>query len=350
MRTPIFNIFVFISFLAVLPASPNYKLDSLDINSGGGFGVSNNYTAETAVGEAVQTPNGQSANNKLGLGLLFTQQANAPTATLLNSGGFHNKLLLTLNTQNNATSTKYVVAISTDNFITTQYVQSDGTVGAVLGPEDIQTFAAWGGVGGSFIIALDPATIYYVKDAAQKGVSTQSPYGPVVSAATLNPTLSFDRDVAATDIETAAPYNIDMGTLPPNTVTAANNLLWFDVTTNAPLGASVFIKGNSNALTSVNGDVITSVTGNLSALASGYGLQLNTLNQASGGPLISETPYDGALNNVGAVTTTLSPIISSSLAINGARSSILVKAKVTSVTAASDTYTETITAVAVPNF
>jgi hypothetical protein len=341
----IFSMFLFV----VLPASPNYKLDSLDVNGGGAIGNSTNYKTETTLGEAVQTNNAKTNNYQLGAGLLFTQQANTPTVTMVNTGDWYSKLLITINQQNNSASGKYSIAISTDNFVTTQYVQSDGTVGAVLGSEDIQTYTAWGGALGSYVIGLNASTTYYVKVKAHRGTATESPYGPVVSAATSGAALSFDIDTAATDSETAAPYTIDIGTITPNTVTAAANLLWFDIATNAQNGATVYMQGVTNNLTSSNGSTIASTTGNLTALSSGYGVQVNTLTQTTGGPLVSVAPYNGTLNNVGNVTTTMQPIVTSTTSIVGGRVSAILKAKVDAVTVAAD-YSQTINAILVPNF
>lgn len=331
----------------VLPISTTYKLNSLDINGNGAVEESTTYKADTNT-DSIANILLKSANFALGEGLIFTQQANAPKVTLSNAGGWYNKLLMVIDTQNNPTNTLYSVAISSDNFATTLYVQQDGTVGAVLGSEDIQSYTAWGGASGSYILGLSANTTYQLKVQSHRGSSTQSPYGPISSAATIEPSLSFDIDVAPTDTETAPPYTIDIGDIAINTVQQAPDYIWVDLDTNGQNGAVIYMKGTNGSLLTSAGNSIASVTGNLTALTKGYGVQSVSTSQTSLGPLTAIAPYNGTLNNVGIMSTSLTPVYSSIGPIQGGRGQIAIKTKIDAVTEASDNYSETITAIAVP--
>lgn len=337
--------------LLTIGASTNYKLDSLEFGAAGGAGQSANYYQETVLGEAV-ADTGQSPNFKIGEGLLFAQQSNAPTLTIQNTSNWYNKLKITINTQNNPSDTKYVIAVSTDNFATTQYVQSDNTIGATLGPEDIRTYASFGGASGFNVIGLSPNTTYYVKAKAQQGKFTESPYGPVVSAATSQVSLDFDIDVASSDSETAPPYTLSLGSLTLGSVTTASNKIWVDLDTNADYGGYVYVYSSNGGLkSSALNYTITSATADLSSVNSGFGIQNSSITQSGGGPFTVLSPYNGTSNNVGVVDTTIRETLhTSSSPITAGRASFLVKAKASTTTPAATDYSETITLIASASF
>jgi len=319
-------------------------LKSYELDGSGGVGQSGNYKAETDT--APLGGEQRSSTYTIGGGLIFTQQANVPTATLVNSSNWYNKLLLTVGNQNNPTDTLFAIAISTDDFATTNYVQNDGTVGATLGSEDYQTYANWGGVSGEYVINLSPGTTYKVKVKARQGDFTESPYGPVASAATSNSTLSFDIDVASSDTETSAPYTIALGALSAGAVTTATDRIWVDLATNAENGGFVYVYDVYAGLKSTNVNyTITSATANLSSVSEGYGLRV-----ASASNFSSVSPYDGASENVGVVDSTIRSIFSSGSPISGGRGSVYVKAKSASSTPAANDYADTLTMIASGSF
>jgi hypothetical protein len=98
--------------------------------------------------------------------------------TLVNSSNWYNKLLLTIGPEANPSDAKFAVAISTDNFVTTQYVKSDFTVTSTLSFTDYQTYAAWGSGSGVMVRGLTRSTVYTVKAKAYRGHYTESGYGP----------------------------------------------------------------------------------------------------------------------------------------------------------------------------
>ena len=336
----------------VVPFSDNYKLDTHSFGAGGGVGSSDSYDMQSIAG--------QTSTNRLDAttydalpGLLFTQMANTPTApTFTNASSYYNKLNLIINTASNPTNTQYAIAISSDDFVTTQYVQSDNTVGATLGSEDWQTYTNWGGATGEFVVGLTPNTTYKVKVKARQGEFTEGPFGPTATAATVGATLTFDIDVSASDEETAAPYSISLGSLAPDTVVTSVSSIWIDLSTNAASGGSVYVLGGSGGLHSASsGYTIAGVSADLTAVAEGFGLRSLSVTQSSGGPFAAVSPYAGASDVVGTLATTATPIFNTTNApITNARGAVSVKAKTKSLTPAANDYTETVTFIAAALF
>jgi len=342
------------SFLWVFPASTNFQLKSFEFGGGGGTLSSTNYTTEATLGET-STASMSSQNFKTGAGLIFVQQANVPGApTFTNDGSWYNKLHIIINQSNNPSDTTYAIAISPDNFATTQYVQNDNTVGPTLGIEDFQTYAQWGSGTGEDIIGLTPGVTYTVKVKARQGNYTESPYGPTATAATVNPSLTFDIDIggAVDPGNTNPPYQIAVGDLSSGVVTTATDRVWIDLDTNANSGGYVYIYDQYGGLRSTNANyTISSGSNNLSSVTEGFGLQAATTAQTSGGPLAKVSPYNGVSDNVGIVNTTIREIFSTtSSPITGGRGSIALKSKVGVTTPASADYTDTLTFIAAATF
>ncbi len=332
--------------LLVLPSSTNYRLDSYGFGAGGDSMSSTNYSLEGILGEA--SGNQTSTNYKARSGLLFLQMSNTPgVPTLTNPNDSYNMLHIILNISNNPTDTTYAIAISDDNFVTTEWVQTDGTVGVTLGSEDFQTYTAWGGGVGSNIIGLNEGTTYKVRVKARQGGYTETPLGPEASLATENPYLTFDIDVAPTDTESSPPYTVSMGALSVGSVSTANDKIWVDFATNAQNGGMVYVYGLNNGLrsTAVN-YTIDSASANLAVAQKGFGIRENTVSNLS-----FVSPYNVASDNVGIVDTTIRELLSSSNApVVSGRASVLIKAKPENTTPASSDYTDTLTLIASGNF
>lgn len=350
MKKPVFLISL---MLLVFPASSNYSLKSFSTSAGGDNTLtSSNYGLEGNLGE--QGSDSLSSSNYQNLpGLLYTQMANTPTApTVANGSDYTNKLLVTVNIAGNPTDTKYAIAVSDDNFVTTQYVQSDNTVGSTLGSEDWQIYSDWGSGSGEFVVGLTPDTTYYFKVKAEQGAFSESPWGPVASAATSALSISFDIDVSATDSETSAPYTMDLGNLSSGSVITSTEKVWVDLSTNAPNGGFVYVFGSNGGLYSSKNDyTISAVSGNLTALSEGFGIQYNSLAESSGGPMAVSSPYDGTSEVVGIVSTSPQEIFTTSSApIVAGRASFVTKAKITALTPAAADYADTLTVISAASF
>ncbi len=355
MNFPIFvkkSVFAGFAFLFVLPASTNYRLDGYGFGGGGEENMtSSNYVIDGISGEQSEDQL-QGTAYDLGSGLIFTQQANVPPVpTFTNPSNYYNKLHVVLATGNNPTDTKFAIAISDDNWATTEYIQNDNTIGATLGGEDRQTYSAWGSGSGFDVIGLTPGTTYKVKVKAMQGKFTETGYGPEASAVTVNPQLSFDIDVAATDTDTNPPFAVAFGSLVANTVTDSPEKIWVDFSTNGTSGGRVYVSGSNGGLSSTRAaSLIAATTGDLSALSSGYGAQGQSATEGAGGPFSIVAPYNGAASTVGTVDTAIREVLSTTAPIVSGRASFLLKAKSSAVTPAAGDYADTLTVIASASF
>ena len=313
------------SLLFAFPASTNFQLKDFGYGGGGvANSTSSNYAIEGIAGEQNATRL-DSTTYGLGPGLQFTNQANVPPApTFTNPANYYNRLLLSLATGGNPTDTIFAIAISSDNFVTTNYVQSDNTVGATLGLEDYQTYSAWGGGAGFTIIGLAASTTYKVKVKAWQGKFTETGYGPESSAATVGARLTFDIDVSASDTDTSPPYATNIGDLIAGSVTSSPEKIWVDFDTNGEAGGRVYVVASNAGLQSSRaGYTISSVTGNLTSLSEGFGAQGSMATQSAGGPFSIATAYNLASNNVAITDTTIREIFSASVPVTRDRKSVV---------------------------
>lgn len=340
--------------LAVFPVSTNYQLQSYSLGNGGGSNIgSSNYSVSGQVGELTNNLSG--SNFDIWSGLSFSRQANVPKAsTFSNPANYYNKLKLVIDSQNNPTDTKFAIAISSDGFVTTNYVKSDFTVGPTLVSGDYLTYSQWGGASGFEILGLNNSTTYSVKIKSMQGSFSETGWGPVSTASTVSPTLAFDIDVSPTDATTNPPYTLNLGDLFPSSVVVGSDRVWVSFETNGNSGGSLMVYGQNGGLQSANsGYLISGVSGNLSVLATGFGVQGAGVTQTSGGPLVIDagyTGYTGSDGFVGMVDTQVRQMFVSSGPLVSGRASLVVKAKSdTTVPSASD-YTETLTLIAVANF
>lgn len=336
----------------VLPASTNYKLDGFGFGGGGlGNATSSNYSVNAMSGE-VSAGSLSGTNYDLGSGLSFVQQANTPLApTFTNPSNYYNKLKIILDVGGNPSDTKFAIVISTDDFVTTNYVQSDNTVGATLGNEDYQTYANWGGASGENIIGLAPNTTYKVKVKAMQGKFTETGYGPIATAATVSPQMTFDIDVSATDTDTNPPFSTDIGNLFAGTVTSSPQKIWVDFDTNGESGGRVYVVASNGGLESARANyLISAVSGNLTSLNEGFGVQGSSATQGAGGPLTITGTYNVSGDSVGITDTSIREIFTTSAPITAGRGSFLLKAKSSAVTPAASDYTESLTVIASASF
>lgn len=327
------------ALLAILPSSTNYKLEGFGFGSGGtANSTSTNFKLNGVSGE-VSNNVSSSTNFKANNGFNHTIEAHVPIVTLTNPSNFYNKLTFTLNNQSNATDATFVLQISTDNFVadTTHYIQADLTIGTT---KLYQNYAAWGSGGNQNVVGLIPLTTYYLRAAAFHSNFTESAYGPIASVATVNVNFSYS----------LSPSTVDIGNLSPGTVGTSPSVT-MNIDTNADNGASVWISGLNAGLRSTSANfTIAAVTGDLASLGSGFGIQVASVTQTSGGPLAKASPYNGASNNVGIVDSTFRTIFTSVGPITAGVGTLVGQAKSTSVTPAAIDYKEVLTMVAAGSF
>ena len=327
--------------LFAAPSSTNYTLRAYDFGNGGGT------TSSTSYGLNAIT-NGQPGNTVTSTsyiaqpGLASTVNANVPPApTFSNLANNYDRLHLTIATGGNPTTTKYLIAISSDNFVTTQYVKSDNTIGSTVSIANYQTFALWGGASGFDILGLSPSTTYKVKLKALNGNFSESAYGPTATAATVNPMLSF---AVTTTLTSTPPFTASFTNLPPGSVFAANADPQLALTTNAVFGGIVYVHDLHAGLQSTSGSyTLASATADLAAAAKGYGAQVISATQVSGGPLTARSPYDGSLDSVGGLSTNLQPILATNAPIASGSATVRLKAKTDVTVPSAADYTDTVT-------
>lgn len=337
--------------LAALPGTNNYQLRDYGFGSGGGTTGSSNYSLEGLAGEI----SGQfigTDNYGLKPGLLGSQLSALPAAPdWQNPDDWYNKLQLIINTSGNPADTTYAVAISSDGFATTQYVQSDSTMGSALGLEDFRDYNGWGGAGGMNVIGLRPTTTYEVRVKARQGEFSETGFGPTASAVTSQASLTFDIDISATDAETLPPYNLAFGSVNPETVTDSPELIWLDIASNAESGAYVYIVSDNGGLVSpAAGHTISAVTGDLDSLNEGIGAQNTSTSTGAGGPLSVPSPFNGSSDVIGAVDSQFRQLLVSSGPLASGRASFLLKIKTDGATPAANDYSDIYTLIATAAF
>ncbi|HET7827563.1 MAG TPA: hypothetical protein VFK97_01725, partial [Candidatus Saccharimonadales bacterium] len=139
---------IWLLFLAALPSTTNYSLQSYGFGSGGSASSSTtNYGLSGITGDiSGQTAATSTYNEKPGFSQ--TQQANVPKITLTNPSSYYDKLHFVIDQQNNPTDALYALQVCvgadwTPNCGgTTLYVQTDNTLGSTLVTADYQTYSA----------------------------------------------------------------------------------------------------------------------------------------------------------------------------------------------------------------
>lgn len=333
---------------AASPSSTNYTLKSYDIGTGGATSSSTNYKLQSGTGTQSGTVQ-SSTNYKVqsdGKGVLDASTPPAPSFT--NPSNYYDRLQLVLATGNNPSDTKYLIAISKDSFATTQYVQTDHSIGTSQALVNYQTYTAWGGASGFLILGLSPSTTYQVKVKAMQGSYTGSPFGPVATAATVATSLSFG---LTTTLASSPPFAVSFTSLTPGAVVAGSADAIVAVSTNANNGGAVYIKDTATGLYSaLASNTIASTSTDLSSALSGYGARVTSAGQTSGGPFAAVAPFNGSGNTVGGLATILQPILSTSAPVTSGSGTVRLMAKASNITPSSPDYSDTVTFVAAMTF
>jgi hypothetical protein len=326
-------------FFAAFSSSPSYQLKSYGIGAGGSNNSSSTtYTLQGSLGEQAgnsTTGTTYSAN----ISSIQAEQINVPGAPTLSngSGTFYNQLMCVIDTSNNPSDTAYDIAVLPSPYSTTYYVQADGTLGAT---PVWQTNSVWGSSGFQ-IIGLTPSTGYEAKVSAKEGLFTNTEYGPLSGiVSTVAPTISFS----------VSPNSYSFGSFLPNVITTSSTMS-FNFATNGTSGGSVYVNGANNGFKSVaESYTIPAVSGDLSSLSSGIGIQATNPNQTSGGPLTTVSPYNGTSNVVGAEGSTFAQMLTSGAAIGGGTANANVQVKASGTTPTATDYSEVFSFVASAGF
>lgn len=336
---------------SALPATTNYQLNSFGFGSGGTANSQTaTYSLEGITGELNGAPTSTvNATNKTGF--IQTEQAHVPKiATLDNGGGlYYNKLHFVIDQQGNPSDALYLISVSTDNFVSNvSYLQTDGTLSPTLSVADYQSYAGWGGSGGSLIIGLTSGTTYSVRARATQGNFTESIDGPSVSQSTAASNISFN---LVTSAGPTPPYAVNLGTLNAGTINSGADTINTSFTTNGASGGNVYISSQNGGLLSASTSyLIAAVSSDLSTNGEGFGAQSTSVSQVSGGPYVAEAPYNGSGDNVGIISTLIRSLYSSSSPVTGGTGVLTLKAKASNSAIAATDYQEIITFTAAANF
>lgn len=251
--------------LAETLGSTNYQIENPSVDVGGESSSSTNYTSRDSLGD---TNDGKLNSTNYNVFPGFQQHAypGVPAApTFTNTGGtLYNALDFVVNTgDGQQTDTTYAIAISSDDFATTNYIQTDDTVGASAA---WQTYTAWGGASGERVTGLILSTTYKIKVKARYAADTETAYSSTSSAATTSPSLTIafagvnsgnTFDGETTTITTSATA-ITYGALTVSTPAVAAHQV--SVTTNATGGYTTTVRQDGD-LRTPSSDSISAVSG-----------------------------------------------------------------------------------------
>lgn len=225
-------LFLFPNFVYAGPQSTTYELKTYDFGGGGTAETnSTNYSVQGTAG-SMDISKADSTNYSLGAGLTFANQSNVPAApTFSNPATNYDRLKFIIDTGNNPSDAIFAIAISSDDFVTTYYVQDDNTIGTTLGAEDWQTYTNWGSGTGEFVRTLSANTTYKIKVKAKNGKYTESAYSATATAATTTPSLTFG--ISANSLTFS---NLNSG----NSYTDSSKSTTLTTSTNAYYGYSIY--------------------------------------------------------------------------------------------------------------
>ena len=353
LRGTVSSLLAGLLLFASAPSTSNYKLNSFGFGGGGQANTTtSNYALEGITGE-VSGQTQTTTTYQQEPGYVQTQQANVPYVTLTNTGNYYDKLHFVLDQQNNPADALYALKVVTTNTTCTSpsatyYVQTDDTLGAALTTAQYQTYTNWGGSSGANIIGLTAGTTYCMFSKATQGKFTESAWGPSSSAATVGQQISFCVYTGGSCV--GSTNSINFGSLLANTVASSSNI-GIDFATNADSGGNVYIySANGGLRSTAAGFTLSSSTADLSSASSGFGAQETSVSQTSGGPLNELSPYNGTGNNVGALGTSITTLLTSTSPLVGGSAVFQLKAKPSAITPEAPDYAETITVIAAAAF
>ena len=370
--------------------STNYKLVGVT-TQGGGTAQSTNYSTLLTINEPLTDPLIYSTNYKTysdpahafrpavsevscfetttdGYSNCTTGPSELSTGgmvALCGAGGCYDRARFEIDTNDNPTDTLYGIQISTDNF-TSDILYIDGSTYEPEGYSthninDFRTKTQW--ETDTFnVLGLSSGTQYYLRIIALHGDFTQTEEGPEETATTAGTSSTFDIDIATTTgitADTEPPFEITFtganSLLAGAGTVTADNLIWFDASTNGAGGFAIVQKGENGGLYSTTHSVqIDSITGNLDTSTEGFGLQSYYIDYDDSNPVLGEitasTNYNGSISNVGIVDTDWNKVYDADGPIVDGRMALYVKARAGADKQGATDYDETITFVFVPRY
>jgi len=308
--------------------SPNYKLEDSTIDAGGELSNSANFQSRESIGDQSDAGS-ESTLFKIFAGFFLPAYPGIPdTPTLTNTGGtLYNSLdFVVVPGDGQQDDTKYAIAISSDDFVTTYFIQADDTLGA---SEAWQTYTNWGSGTGERVTGLVPGTTYKIKVKASYGTGSdaedsETGYSDFATAATAQPNLvvtffgvSSGTSVGGVTTTTTSTTNaIAYGSLTINSAkTSAHEVR---VTTNAVAGYTTTLQQDGNLRTTSSSE-IDPVTGTNASPAAwpggitngrfGYHTTDTTLCTGTAGRFTSDDTYAALTSSPLEVACSTGPVI-----------------------------------------
>jgi hypothetical protein len=300
-------------------SSPNYKLENPELNI-----------------DSLGSPGGEasSANYKVLPGGIRLQLPNVPgQPALTNTGGtLYNSLDFIIHNGNNSSDTEFAVAISADDFATTNYIQADNTIGASA---SWQSYANWGSGTGERVSGLSPSTTYKIKVKARYGPDTETAFSLTATAVTADPSISFSLGSNIVNLGSLSAVSAATAT---HTMTASSN------------GAGGYVVYANGPTLSSAGNTITALGTSATASSPGssqFGLKVaRTSGDANGNP---NSPYDTNDYAFGNIASTATPLASASQSTSDTTYTVTYLANISGIQPAGS-YTTTITYTATGTF
>jgi hypothetical protein len=381
--------------------SNNFIIEDASVTTGSGIFDSTNYSLAGSMGEITSDDRLMSGTYELTGGEAGGVVASVPKITcfettttnittsclsLPNSKGMQgecgspgcfNKAKIEIDNQNNPYDTLYLVKIEklTDN--TTYYLKSDHTLGlsftisnfmtkcAIEGKDlnnpgcDTNTDSDWNpALQSSNVFYLTDNTEYRASVSALNGDFTGTDFSPTANTITKMQSIGLDIDVgpaSTPDVNSNAPYTINLSEISPLTPYTAPNLIWLDLASNNSKGLSVYIKDTNNGLFSISKNAtIPSENEDLSLdpnFNGGYGVKVYNGNttQTALGPLQRAASYNTVSDDfVGSLLSTNKLLFFTNDSgenkgeIMNGRGGIMVKARATASTPISSDYSDDI--------
>ncbi len=227
-------------------SSPSYNLEDSTFDSGGESSSSTNYSSTDSIGNQNDSETA-SSNYKSLFGFLWQAFPGVPgQPTLTNTGGvLYNTLDFIIDTGGNQTDTNFAIAISSDDFVTTYFIQTDDTLGTTAAWQD---YVGWGSGTGETVTGLSPSTTYKIKAKARYGPDSETGYSLTASATTSAPNLTVTFSGVSSGVTTegetttltSTANTIPYGSLAINTPAIAAHIT--TVTTNATGGYTTTLR------------------------------------------------------------------------------------------------------------
>lgn len=259
------------NILAQSLVSPNYQIENPTFDSGGQAATSTNYNERDSISGSSDSQS-TSTNYKVFPGFFQHAYPGVPAQpTLTNTGStLYNSLDYIVATGGNPSDAEYAIAISSDSFGTTSFIQADNTVGASAA---WQSFVSWGSGSGGRVTGLTASTTYQIKVKARFAADTETAYSITASASTAAP--SFTMTIAgialgtplagATTTITSSANAISFSSLVQGTAAVAAQKI--TITTNATSGYTTTVQEDVD-LTNQIGQIISPVSGTNTSPAS----------------------------------------------------------------------------------